>query len=204
MLTLDHIAVSAEALAPGVADVEAALGQSLLPGGEHPAMGTHNRLLSFGPDEYFELISINPDAEGPDQPRWFDLDNFSGRTRVTNWICRCPDIETAIAVAPDGIGVPWALERGDLRWSMAVPRDGKLPFDGLFPALIQWHGTAHPAPLLHDTGVRLVELRLHSPDADALRAALNPLLRDARVSVLAADTSRIEAVLRGPAGEIVL
>lgn len=204
MLTFDHIAVSAEALGPGTADVEAVLGQELLPGGEHPAMGTHNRLLSFGPDEYFELIAINPGAPGPDQPRWFDLDSFAGKTRVTNWICRCPDIEAAIALSPNGIGVPWHLERGDLKWTMAVPRDGKLPFDGLFPALIEWTGEAHPAPLLRDTGVRLKELRLFSPDADALRATLSLLLRDARVIVLAAETARIEAVLSTPEGDVTL
>ena len=204
MLTLDNIAVSAEALGPGTRDVETALGQPLLPGGEHPDMGTHNRLLSFGSEEYFELIAIDPAAKGPDQPRWFDLDNFSGATRVTNWVCRCPDLEVAIAAAPGGVGVPWQLQRANLRWSMAVPRDGKLPFDGLFPALIQWHGAAHPAPLLQDTGVRLTTLRLHSPHADALRAALSPLLRDARVCVLAAETPRIEAVLSTPDGDVVL
>lgn len=204
MLTLDHIAVSAEALGPGTEDVESALGQPLLPGGKHPDMGTHNRLLSFGPEAYFELIAIDPGAEGPDQPRWFNLDEFEGRTRVTNWICRCPDIEAAIALAPNGIGVPWALARADLRWTMAVPRDGKLPFDGLFPALIQWHGTAHPAPRLQDTGVRLKALRLFSPEADALRAALHPLLRDARVCVLAAEAPRIEAELSTPDGDVTL
>ena len=124
MLTLDHIAIATAALGPGTADVEVALGQPLLPGGEHPAMGTHNRLLSLGPDEYLEVIAINPDAPGPDQPRWFNIDNFSGATRTTNWICRCPDIAVAIAASPDGIGQPWQLERADLRWTMAVPRDG--------------------------------------------------------------------------------
>lgn len=167
-------------------------------------MGTHNRLMSFGPKEYFEVIAVNPDAVAPDQPRWFNLDNFKGQTRVTNWICRCPDIEAAIAAAPKGVGVPWQLQRGDLRWSMAVPKDGKLPFEGLFPALIQWHGDAHPAPMLQDSGVRLKELRLHSPDADALRAALGPLLRDARVIVLAAETARIEAQLSTPDGDVIL
>lgn len=204
MLTFDHIAVSAETLPRGVTDVEASLGQPLLPGGEHPDMGTHNRLMSFGPKEYFEVIAVNPDAVAPDQPRWFNLDNFKGQTRVTNWICRCPDIEAAIAAAPKGVGVPWQLQRGDLRWSMAVPKDGKLPFEGLFPALIQWHGDAHPAPMLQDSGVRLKELRLHSPDADALRAALGPLLRDARVIVLAAETARIEAQLSTPDGDVIL
>ncbi|QXT40740.1 VOC family protein [Gymnodinialimonas ceratoperidinii] len=204
MLTFDHIAVSAETLARGVQDVETALGQPLLPGGEHPDMGTHNRLLSFGPEEYFEVIAVNPAAEGPDQPRWFNLDNFRGATRVTNWICRCPDIEAAIAAAPEGIGVPWKLQRGDLRWSMAIPEDGKLPFGGLFPALIQWHDDAHPAPRLRDTGVRLKELRLHAPEAAALRAALGPLMSDPRVSIIPAEAARIEAVLATPTGDVTL
>ena len=204
MLTFDHIAVSAEALGTGTADVETALGQRLLPGGQHPHMGTHNRLLSLGPQDYFELIAIDPDAPGPDQPRWFNLDNFSGTTRTTNWICSCPDIEAAMAAAPAGIGVPWDLERADLRWRMSVPRDGKLPFDGLFPALIEWKGTAHPAPRLADSGVRLKELRLHSPQADALRAALTPLIRDPRITILNSKAPRIEAVLETPKGDVIL
>lgn len=205
MLTFDHIAVSALPLQLGVADVEAKLGQSLLPGGEHPDMGTHNRLLSFGPEEYFEVIAINPGAPGPaHQPRWFNLDNFHGATRVTNWICRCPDIEAALAQAPKGAGVPWDLERGDLRWRMAVPEDGKLPFEGLFPALIEWQGAAHPAQRLQDTGVRMAALRLYSPQAEALEKALRPLIQYPRVTVFAADVARIEADLDTPKGRVTL
>jgi hypothetical protein len=62
MLTLDHIAVSTTALETGAAEVEAALGLPLAPGGQHAAMGTWNRLLSLGPEEYFELIAIEPGA----------------------------------------------------------------------------------------------------------------------------------------------
>jgi hypothetical protein len=127
-----------------------------------------------GPEEYFELIAIEPGAPGPAQPRWFDLDNFAGPTRATTWICRCDDLDAALAAAPPGTGTPWALERGDLRWRMAVPADGKLPFDGLFPALIEWEGTAHPAPRLPDRGVRLTALELHSPDAERFAQRSRP------------------------------
>ncbi|MCU4653128.1 VOC family protein [Roseibacterium sp. SDUM158016] len=204
MLTLDHIAVSTEALEDGAAEVEAALGVPLAPGGQHAAMGTWNRLLSLGPEEYFELIAIEPGAPGPDQPRWFDLDNFTGATRATTWICRTDNLDAALAAAPEGAGVPWDLERGDLSWRMAVPEDGKLPFGGLFPAMIQWNGPAHPAPRLPDRGVRLTALRLHSPEADALRAALAPLIDDARLQVIGSDTPRMEAVLSTPRGEVLL
>ena len=204
MLTLDHIAVSTTILETGVQEVETALGLPLAPGGRHPAMGTWNRLLSLGPHEYFELIAVEPGATAPSQPRWFDLDNFTGATRATTWICRCDDLDAALALAPRGAGTPWPLERGDLRWRMAVPPDGKLPFDGLFPALIQWEGEAHPAPRLPDSDVRLKRLELRSPDADALRTALEPLITDVRITILPAETPAMRAVLDTPNGPVTL
>ena len=204
MLTIDHIAVSTTDLGTGTTEVEAALGVALAPGGQHGAMGTWNRLLSLGDDEYFELIAIEPGAPGPAQPRWFDLDNFAGAPRATTWICRCDDLDAALAAAPPGTGVPWSLERGDLRWRMAVPETGKLPFGGLFPALIEWQGTAHPAPRLPDHGVRLKRLELYSPEARALGAALGTLIDDARVVVLDAAAPRMAAILETPRGEVTL
>ncbi len=203
MLTLDHIAISAERLEAGAAEVERALGLPLQGGGQHAAMGTHNRLLSLGPD-YLEVIAIDPEGSAPAQPRWFDLDSFAGQTRATTWICRCDDLEAALAAAPEGAGVPWDLARGELSWRMAVPVDGKLPLGGLFPALIEWQGPAHPAPRLTDLGARLVGLRLFSPEAAALRAALAPLIEDARVEVITAPAPRMEAVISTPTGEVVL
>jgi hypothetical protein len=167
-------------------------------------MGTWNRLLSLGDGEYFELIAIEPGAPAPAQPRWFDLDDFAGATRTTTWICSTADLDAALAAAPEGAGVPWDLERGDLRWRMAVPRNGKLPFGGLFPAMIEWQGAAHPAGRLPDRGVRLTGLRLHSPGADEIRAALAPLIADERIEIREAEAPRIEAVLTAPQGEVVL
>jgi len=203
MLTLDHIAISAKRLVEGVEEVERALGLPLQGGGQHAAMGTHNRLLSLGPD-YLEVIAIDPEGTAPAQPRWFDLDSFSGRTRATTWICRCDDLDAALVASPEGTGIPWSLSRGDLSWRMAVPTDGKLPFAGLFPALIQWEGPAHPAPRLTDLGARLVALRLHSPEPEALRAALAPLIDDPRIEIIAAPAPRLEAVIATPTGAVVL
>ncbi len=192
MLELDHLAVAASTLADGVSAVEDALGVDLAGGGEHPKMGTHNRLLGLG-DVYLEVIAINPDATGPDHPRWFDLDSFTGAPRLTNWICRTADLEAAIAAGPDGVGVPVGLSRADLRWRMAVPADGKLPFGNAYPALIQWEGSAHPAARLPDVGCRLLRLEIAHPEAIALKAAMAGRLTDTRVVISQGDALKYRA-----------
>lgn len=182
MLVLDHLAVSCLTLDEGVAAVEDALDVALAPGGQHPHMATHNRLLSLGPDLYLEVIAADPSQPRPAWPRWFDLDRFAGKPRLTNWICRCDNLDAELALSPDGTGTPVALSRGDFRWRMAVPATGILPFDNAFPALIQWEGTAHPAPRLPDHGIRLAALDITHPQADALSSALAGRLADPRLS----------------------
>jgi hypothetical protein len=198
-MRLDHLAVSAATLAEGVAAVEAALGVALAPGGVHVQMGTHNRLLALG-DLYLEVIAPDPAAPPPARARWFDLDRFAGPPRLTNWIAACDDLEAEIARGPDGVGVPLALERGDLRWRMAVPDSGQLPFDDAFPALIQWQGTAHPAQRLPEAGVRLTRLEVIHPRAQALAAALAGRLTDPRVALLPGPAKALRALFQTPSG----
>ncbi|WP_284325574.1 VOC family protein [Cypionkella aquatica] len=203
MLRFDHIAISAVDLAEGVAAVEEALGVALAGGGQHPHMATHNRLLGLG-DLYLEVIAADPDQTAPNWPRWFDLDNFQGRPRLTNWVACCDSISAAVAASPAGTGIPVALQRGDYRWQMAVPADGKLPFDGFFPALIEWAGSLHPAKALPESHVRLHQLELAHPDADELIAALAPLFRDPRVVILPGPEKAMRATFTTPQGLRVL
>lgn len=203
MLVLDHLAVSAETLEAGVAAVEAALGVSLAGGGQHPHMATHNRLLGLG-DLYLEVIAADPGAPRPAWPRWFDLDNFSGAPRLTNWVVRGDDLAAEITASPKGVGVPVALSRGDFRWQMAVPADGRLPFDGAFPALIQWQGPAHPAARLPDRGVRLIRLEVAHPQAAALTDLLAGRLSDPRLVIAPGPAKALRASFATPDGERVL
>jgi len=204
MIKLDHLAISTMTLRDGVAHVEDTLGVSLAPGGEHAAMGTHNRLLSLGPDIYLEVIAINPAAPHPGRPRWFDLDNFAGPPRLTNWVAQTDDLNGALALAPNGRGTPMALKRGDLSWRMAVPEDGKLPFDGAFPALIEWQGHAHPAARLPDQGCRLVALEITHPRADNLREALGTVMENIDLTVLQGAAKSIRAEITTPHGARIL
>lgn len=183
MLELDHIAVAGATLEEATRHVEEALGCALGPGGRHDHMGTHNRLLGLGPDIYLEAIAVDPSAPRPAWPRWFRLDEFEGKPRLTNWIVRTGDLDAALAAAPEGAGVATALARGDFRWRMGIPADGRLPFDDAHPALIEWQGGLKPQDRLADVGIRLERLEVAHPNADALRAALP--LYDPRVVIVA-------------------
>lgn len=199
MLAFDHIAISATTLAEGVDAVETALGLPLAGGGQHAHMATHNRLLGLG-DLYLEVIAIDPSRPAPPYPRWFDLDAFRGPPRLTNWVAACSDLAAEIAASPAGIGTPAQLERGDFRWDMAIPANGKLPFDGAFPALIHWKGTLHPSHRLPESHARLTRLDILHPQADTLTALLAPRLTDPRISFSAGPAMAMQATFLTPHG----
>ncbi|NIZ14253.1 VOC family protein [Phaeobacter sp. HF9A] len=178
MLDLDHFAIAATTLEAATAHVEEALGVAMQPGGQHPVFGTHNTLLGLADGLYLEAIAIDPQATPERSPRWFDLDRFAGAPRICNWICRTEDLAATLTGLPVTAGQAVSLSRGDLRWQMAVPESGILPFDNLFPALIQWQGP-HPAPRLTQQGCALRRLILSHPEAEALRDMLE--LNDPRV-----------------------
>ena len=191
MSTLDHLVVIAPTLADGVAWCEATLGVTPGPVGEHPLMGTHNRLIKVAtaafPSAYLEVIAINSGAtpaRAAGARRWFDMDSeaLQARLRQTgpqlaHWVAQVPDIAVAVAtLAAQGIdrGRVLAASRptphGLLSWQISVRDDGQRLFDGCLPTLIEW-GSAHPTHTMPDSGVTLQSLHLQHPDAAALRAA---------------------------------
>ena len=180
MLQLDHIAIAGETLSLATEHVEKALGLPMQKGGEHAVFNTHNTLIGIQDSLYIEAIAINPDAPAPSRPRWFDLDRFEGEPRLSNWICRTDDIEAIVEKFPEA-GEPVELQRGDLRWRMAVPPSGILPFDNLFPALIQWDVDETPPARLGESAARLTELVISHPWVSALEAMLKPVLNDKRL-----------------------
>ena len=179
MLVLDHIAVAATSLPEGVAATEAALCVELQAGGQHPDFGTYNRLLGLGP-EYLEVIAIDPSAPPIGRPRWFHLDAFAGPPRLTNWIVRVASMEAALQALGPEYGAPVSLRRGDLRWRMAVPASGLLPFDNCAPAVIEWE-TEPPLAALTDHGYRLEGLTVSHPRAAVLAEKLGPYIDDPRL-----------------------
>ena len=224
LATLDHLVVLAPSLASGVAWAEATLGVTPGPGGEHPLMGTHNRLLRLSNGKgqpgaaYLEIIAINPAATPTLQPperRWFDMDDPALRERVAqmgpqlvHWVARVPVLATALQAWQQlGIarGEPRAASRntpaGLLQWQISLRPDGQRLFDGCLPTLIEW-GPHHPTAAMADSGLTLQALALQHPQAAQLQAACHAIGLQA-VAITDGPAS-LSAQLSTPGGPLTL
>ena len=219
---LDHLVVVAHTLADGVAWCESTLGVTPGPGGEHPLMGTHNRLLSVAspafPAAYLEIIAINNIADSSTRTsgkRWFDMDFEPLMQRVesdgpqlAHWVVRVPDLAAAL-LPLNRVGLhpgdPVALSRGTpqglLQWHITLRPDGVRPLGGCLPTLIQW-GNSHPSSQLPASGVTLDALTIGHPQARVLTDALAALKAPAQVNH--APTPMMQAHLSTPAGLVTL
>lgn len=219
---IDHLVVIASSLADGVAWCEATLGITPGPGGEHPLMGTHNRLFRVAtvnfPRAYFEIIAVNPDKPQPvpaRAARWFDIDDAALRARVgrdgpqlAHFVANVPDVTAATsALAAQGIdrGTPLKASRmtarGLLEWQITVRDDGRRLFNGTLPTLIEW-GDAHPVAGMGESGVTLQSLCVSHPDESALRDAHAAIgLADVTVK---SGPANIVAWLNTPRGAVKL
>lgn len=200
-LAIDHLVVAAATLEEGARWVEERLGVAPVPGGKHALMGTHNRLLNLGAGRYLEVIAVDPQALAPARPRWFSLDEPAMRERLAqgpalvHWVARTDDIERSVAEAPIAVGEILDLERGEYRWRIAVPHDGRLLHEGVFPTFIQWTGERHPAAALPECGCQLERIVL--PELQLLLAiGLDP---EEPVWVHGAEKG-IAAHVRAPSG----
>ncbi len=213
MIEIDHLVVACPTLEVGRAWCEAMFGVAAQPGGRHPLMGTHNLLLALAsprhPRAYLELIAIDPEAQAPAQPRWFDLDApalqaaIRAEPRLVHWVARCNDIEAiAGALGRDGddpgpiVAVERMTPRGLLRWRMTVPIDGHRPCVGAMPLWIQW-SSGHPTDVLPASGVAIESLQV-----GGLAPALAGHVR--QVAACTATDSALRAFLIGPRGPVVL
>jgi hypothetical protein len=227
---VDHLVVMAASLAQGVLWCEATLGLTPGPGGEHPLMATHNRLLSVAgaafPRAYLEIIAIQPGAtptRASGTPRWFDMDDKRLQARVEkegpqliHFVASVPGVVTAVK-ALAGLG----LDRGQvvqasrqtaaalLTWRITVRDDGQRLFYGGLPTLIQWGDAAEdPARALQaqdamaPSGVTLEALQVSHPRPDKLQAAY------AAIGLTGVDVTpgapNLIATLQTPRGRVAL
>ncbi len=188
---VDHLVVVARTLDEGVAWCEATLGITPGPGGEHPLMGTHNRLFRVAtvnyPRAYFEIIAINgiaAPAISERSKRWFDMDSEELQTqinqhgpRLVHFVANVPDVGASVAAlaALDlHRGPPTTASRmtptGLLQWQITVRDDGQRLMNGCLPTLIEW-GDVRPSQAMPASGVTLQALSVTHSQAPQLHAA---------------------------------
>lgn len=189
----------AASLDQGVEWCEATLGITPGPGGEHPLMGTHNRLFSIAgpafPRAYFEIIAIQPGvtpAREPGKHRWFDMDNPALQSRVSgegpqliHFVASVQGVVSAVkALAAQGLDRGAVVQASRqtasalLNWRITVRDDGQRLFYGGLPTLIQWGQAsedparaAHPLDAMQPSGVTLETLQVSHPQPNKLQAA---------------------------------
>jgi hypothetical protein len=221
---LDHLVIAAASLAEGVAWCEATLGVTPGPGGSHPLMGTHNRLLNIASDAfpraYLEIIAIEPGKKPSRRGtrRWFDLDDpvlqaalVQHGPRLVHFVASVPDARLAVqALAHDerlpiDRGPLLAASRdtpaGRLEWQITVRDDGQRLFYGALPTLIEW-GPVHPTDAMPASGLAMRSLSATHPRAADLAAALAAIgMQGLAVQPGAPD---LVAVLDTPRGAVTL
>ncbi|MEQ8666899.1 MAG: VOC family protein [Rhodospirillales bacterium] len=208
-LKLDHLAVVARSLEAGIDHVRSRLGVTVLAGGRHAFMGTHNAVMRLGndggDDAYLEIIAVDPDAPQPDRPRWFGLDEPLERdAALLHWVVATDDIDAALGDAIPESGAATPAARGNLVWSISIAEDGRLPMGGAFPTLIEWRSRPHPAGSMADLGCSLASLTVRHPDIERVAAFLDGRLADPRVRLARGDAVRLIAEIDTPSGRRVL
>jgi hypothetical protein len=207
---LDHLVLAATTLADGIEFIAEVTGATPQPGGKHIAMGTHNALLRLGERVYLEIIAIDPDGTRPLRPRWFDLDDIALQSELTerpqlvHWVARTPDIERSAATCPVPLGAITSMERGDYRWRITIPDDGKRPGKGIVPTLIQWDVPIHPTDRLPTSNVSIAQVAAAHSDPALVRTALAALGVVDVVQVTYDRNTRLAAMLRTPRGLVTL
>ena len=221
---VDHLVVLAADLASGVAWCQRTLGITPTAGGEHPLMGTHNRIFNISspahPRAYLEVIAINSgaiSARPAGARRWFDMDDAALQQQVAqhgpqliHWVASVPDVAERCA-ALSGLdidrGPVLAASRptpnGLLQWQITVRDDGLRLMDGCLPTLIQW-GAVHPCSSLPASGVQLQQLRLQHPQSATLQAACEAIGVASHIAITAGDAPQLAAQLATPQGPVTL
>lgn len=228
---VDHLVIVAASLDEGVQWCERTLGITPGPGGEHPLMGTHNRLFNLSGLAfrrcYAEIIALQPGAVASrvaaGHKRWFDMDDALLQSRLIkdgpqllHFVVRVSGVVSAVkALAALRLdrGPPIAASRqtasGLLTWRITVRDDGQRLFFGGLPTLIQWGDAAenpeaasHPVDGMATSGVVLESLQFSHPRPVNLMQAYDAIgLREVQAF---RGAPNLVARLTTPRGSVIL
>ena len=174
---LDHLVYATPDLEATCRELEIRLGVRASAGGQHPGRGTHNALISIGPEAYLEIIGPDP-LQPETRPVWFGVDRLTAPKLIT-WAVRINNLEAFVKeILPNAnVGAVKSGSRNTpegttLSWRLTEPQ--LVQGVGLIPFLIEWNSRQHPADSAI-TGPRLVQLRIEHPEPELIRKQLNSL-----------------------------
>ena len=176
------------------------------PGGQHPQIGTHNRLIGSKGPMYLELIAPDPTSAArsplragiaqlprPCLHRFImdatgaDLDHL---VSVYAKVGISSQVQDMHRITPAGT---------TLRWRLLVPDDNRY---GLFaPFFIDWLHTPHPSTRLAQ-GFETLEIEAGHPSSEALRALWQDL--GVPIDLHLADAAYLRLGLKTPRGRVDL
>jgi len=200
---LDHFVVGIDDLEAGIETFETLTGVRPLKAGEHPALGTHNALVSLGPNRYLELLAPRPGASV--DPRFRYVSGCQQLTPVL-WALATDEVDELqrrVTSAGFHADTPAPGSRvtsdGDtVRWTMFWMQSEAPPNSPFFTS---WDAaTRHPSTTT-PTGCSLQSFELSSPSSEALVRLLDTVGFTARV---AAGPRRLTVSLDTPNGTVVL
>lgn len=203
--SLDHLVIVAPTLEAGDRFVNQRLGVELQPGGCHPLMGTHNKLLRLGTHFYLEVIAVNPMAPPPGRPRWFGLDGLPDDVspRLAHWVAKTDTLKALSPIFAEVVGEAQSMSRGALRWEITILENGRLPLEGGAPSLIQWGQPVHPATMLEDKGCSLQMLDIFHPAPERISHLLDAMNFSGPVRLNRCDgieAARLVSCIETPSG----
>ena len=90
MAKLDHLMYAVPDLDVGMREISELTGVAPVLGGSHPGIGTRNALLSFGDDQYLEIIAPDPQQDLPGTTGEILANNPNSGTRA--WAVAADDL----------------------------------------------------------------------------------------------------------------
>jgi hypothetical protein len=206
-MKIDHLVWAVPNLEQGVDYFEQLTGLRAAGGGSHPGRGSRNALLSFGNDQYIELI-----APDPAQSVQLTKGQFSGiysmqAPALYTFAVKCDDIEALVEKASE-LGLAFQgptvfsrqpLDGPLLEWKLGFTEESK--FGRYLPFYIDWLDTVHPSKAA-PTGIELVDFQVVHPNSSELRAIYEKL--DIEVPVVRGDRPGMRALIRASGIDVVL